>query len=91
MGLVKHISFNNKLCDMAIYSHQYPLCICDTLILSFSCLKYYIAHITFRGPLCQAFFFGGGGGVGNRIGSGNEFFMYLQAEKERKENHYLQS
>ena len=65
---------------MAIYSHQYPLCICDTLILSFSCLKYYIAHIIFCGPQCQAFF----GGVGNRIGSGNEFFMYLQAEKERK-------
>ena len=87
MGLVKHISFNNKLCDMAIYSHQYPLCICDTLILSFSCLKYYIAHIIFCGPLCQAFFVWGGGGVGGGIGLGvemNSLCTYKLRKKEKK-------
>jgi len=92
MGLVKHISFNNKLCDMAIYSHQYPLCICDTLILSFSCLKYYIAHIIFCGPLCQAFF-GGGWGIGLGVEM-NFLCTYKLRKKEKKmgkENHYLQS
>lgn len=40
-----------------------------------------ILHTLFSVALYVRLFFGG---VGNRIGSGDEFFMYLQAEKERK-------